>query len=120
MNIVVISNSAAPSKNASSLQVSKLCEAFSYLNHRVTLILPNTGISENYFSFYDISYKFKIIRLKLFKKFPKGIKYYLFSILAIFRASFLSADLFVTRNYFSAFLLSMLKKKNNPRNSRHA
>ena len=53
MNIVVISNSAAPSKNASSLQVSKLCEAFSYLNHRVTLILPNTGNGENYFSFYD-------------------------------------------------------------------
>ena len=53
MNIVVISNSAAPSKNASSLQVSKLCEAFSYLNHKVTLILPNTGNGEDYFSFYN-------------------------------------------------------------------
>ena len=43
MKIVIISNSAAPSKNASSLQVSKLCESLSILNHKVTLILPNTG-----------------------------------------------------------------------------
>ena len=111
MNIVVISNSAAPSKNASSLQVSKLCEAFSYLNHKVSLILPNTGNGENYFNFYNINNKFEIIRLKLFNKFPRGIKYYLFSILAIFRAIPLSANLFVTRNYFVAFLLVILKKK---------
>ena len=31
--------------------------------------------------------------------------------IAIFRAFFLSADLFVTRNYFAAFVLSILKKK---------
>ena len=111
MNIVVISNSAAPSKNASSLQVSKLCEAFSYLNHNVTLILPNTGNGENYFNFYNINNKFEIIRLNLFNKFPRGIKYYLFSVIAIFRAFFLSADLFVTRNYLAAFLLGVLKKK---------
>ena len=29
MKIVVVSNSAAPSKNASSLQTAKLCEALS-------------------------------------------------------------------------------------------
>ena len=111
MNVVVISNSAAPSKNASSLQVSKLCEAFSHLNHKVTLILPNTGNGENYFNFYNINNKFKIIRLKIFNKFPRGIKYYLFSSAAILRGFGLSADLFVTRNYFAAFLLSILKKK---------
>jgi len=111
MNIVVISNSAAPSKNASSLQVSKLCEAFSFLNHKVTLILPNTGNGENYFKFYDIKSKFKIIRLKLFSKFPTGIKYYLFSLIAIFKGLFLSTDLFVTRNYFAAFILSFFKNK---------
>ena len=120
MKVVVISNSAAPSKNASSLQVSKLCEAFSHLNHEVTLILPNTGNGENYFNFYNINKKFKIIRLKIFNKFPRGIKYYLFSLIAILRGFRISADLFVTRNYFAAFLLSMLKKKNNSRNSRYS
>ncbi len=111
MNIVVISNSAAPSKNANSLQVSKLCEAFSNLSHRVTLIIPNTGNGENYFNFYDIKSKFKIIRLKFFNKFPRGFKYYLFSLIAILKSSLFSTDLFVTRNYFVAFLLCVLKKK---------
>ena len=111
MNIAVISNSAAPSKNASSLQISKLCEALSYLNHKVTLILPNTGNGENYFDFYNINNKFKIIRLKLFNKFPRGIKYYLFSLIAVFRGFLISTDLYITRNYFAAFVLSILKKK---------
>ena len=84
---------------------------FSFLNHKVTLILPNTGNGENYFKFYDIKNKFKIIRLKLFSKFPTGIKYYLFSLIAIFKSLFLSTDLFVTRNYFAAFILSFFKKK---------
>jgi len=90
MNIVIISNSAAPSKNASSLQVSKLCEALSILNHKVTLILPNTGTGQNYFNFYNIDKKFKILRLKLFEKFPTGIRYYLFSLIAIFLLFFKS------------------------------
>ena len=111
MNIVIISNSAAPSKNASSLQVSKLCEALSALNHNVTLILPNTGSGENYFDFYNIERKFKVLRLKLFKKFPTGISYYLFSLVAIFKSFYVSPDLFITRNYFAAFVLSLLKKK---------
>ena len=55
MKIVVISNSAAPSKNASSLQTAKLCEALSRIGHKVNLILPNTGYRNiNYFKFYDI------------------------------------------------------------------
>ena len=74
------------------------------------MILPNTGNGENYFNFYNIKNKFKIIRLKLFKKFPKGIKYYLFSLLAIYKSFLLSSDLFITRNYFAAFILCILKK----------
>ncbi len=111
MNIVIISNSAAPSKNASSLQVSKLCEALSILNHKVTLILPNTGTGQNYFNFYNIDKKFKILRLKLFEKFPTGIRYYLFSLIAIFKSFNFNPDLFITRNYFAAFVLSIFKKK---------
>ena len=43
MKISVISNSASPSKNASSLQTAKLCESMAQIGHEVTLILPNTG-----------------------------------------------------------------------------
>ena len=64
MNICYISNSAAPSKNASSLQTAKLCEELSRQGHKVSLILPRTGeLNRNYFNFYNIKYKFQIIRL---------------------------------------------------------
>ena len=43
MKIAVISNSASPSKNASSLQTAKMCEALGELGHEIKLILPNTG-----------------------------------------------------------------------------
>ena len=55
MKICYISNSAAPSKNASSLQIAKLCEALSLNGHDVRLITPNTGFTEkDYFKFYNI------------------------------------------------------------------
>ena len=61
MRICYISNSAAPSKNASSLQTAKLCEALSKIGHKVLLILPNSGHRNlNYYKFYDVRSKFKI------------------------------------------------------------
>ena len=71
MKICYISNSAAPSNNASSLQTAKLCEALSKIGHKVMLILPNTGCrNSNYYKFYNVKSKFKIKILKLFVKFP--------------------------------------------------
>ena len=85
INICYISNSAAPSKNASSLQISKLCEELARLGNKVTLILPSTGyLRKDYFNFYNIRNKFLIKRLKYFKKFPIGLNYYLYSIYIIY------------------------------------
>tara|TARA_B100001057_G_scaffold500944_1_gene619045 strand:+ start:20155 stop:21261 length:1107 start_codon:yes stop_codon:yes gene_type:complete len=112
MRICYISNSAAPSKNASSLQTAKLCEAISKIGHKVNLILPNTGeLDKNYFNFYNIKYKFKITRLNYFNKFPKGINYYLYSFFSILFSDYKKKDLFITRNFFTSFLLCFLKKK---------
>ena len=44
MKICYISNSATPSKNASSLSIAKLCETLASLGHNVKLITPNTGL----------------------------------------------------------------------------
>lgn len=110
MNICYISNSAAPSTNASSLQIAKLCEYISKLGHKVNLILPNTGIKKNFYSFYNIKKKYEIKKLKYFTKFPKGLNYYLYSIIAILHSNFLKQDLFITRNFFTSFLLSILNK----------
>lgn len=112
LNICYISNSAAPSKNASSLQISKLCEELSRLGNKVTLILPNTGyLEKNYYNFYNIKTRFIIKRLKFFNKFPIGFNYYLYSFFSILRSNFKQQNLFITRNFFTSFLLSILKKK---------
>ena len=110
MKICYISNSASPSQNASSLQTAKLCEFISKQGHKLELILPNTGLKKNFFSFYNIKYKYVLKRLKFFKKFPKGLNYYLFSIFAILRSDFHKQDLYITRNFFTSFLLSVLSK----------
>lgn len=112
LNICYISNSAAPSSNASSLQISKLCETLSKLGNSVTLILPNTGnLKKNFFKFYNIKNRFRIKRIKYFNKFPIGFNYYLYSIVSILISNYRSRDLFITRNFFTSFLLSILNKK---------
>ena len=112
MKICYISNSAAPSKNASSLQIAKLCETFSSLGHKVQLIIPNTGLKEkNFFNFYNIRKKYAIKRINFFKKFPTGFSYYLYSFVAVISSNYKNQDLFITRNFFTSLILSLLKKK---------
>lgn len=111
MRICYISNSAAPSKNASSLQTAKLCEALSKIGHEVLLILPNSGQRNlNYYKFYDVRNKFKIKKIKFFNKFPTGINYYLYSLFSILNSNYKRQDLYITRNFFTSFLLCFLNK----------
>ena len=111
MKICYISNSAAPSNNASSLQTAKLCEALSKIGHKVMLILPNTGCRNlNYYKFYNVKSKFKIKILKLFVKFPTGISYYLYSLLSILCSNYKKQDLYITRNFFTSLLLCFFNK----------
>ena len=110
MKICYLANTGMPSRNASAIQIVKMCEAFSELNNNVTLITTNTS-SGNIFNYYNIKKKFKLKRLKSFKKFPLGIKFYLFSILSIIESEKLKPDIYITRNFFTCFLLILLKKK---------
>ena len=111
MKIIIVSNSAAPSSNASSLQIAKMCDNFEEINHKVSLILPNTGNKQNYFNYYNLKNNFKIIRLKYFKKFPLGINYYLFSFISMIKILNFKPDLVITRNFFLSLLLSIIKQK---------
>lgn len=111
MKICYISNSASPSSNASSLQIAKLCEFISKRGHQVTLILPNTGNKKNFFKYYDIETNYSLKRIKYFNKFPLGINYYLYSIFAIIKSNLRLQDLFITRNFFTSFILSLLKAR---------
>lgn len=110
MKIAVISNSASPSKNASSLQTAKMCEALGELGHEIKLILPNTGYKKNFYKFYNIKKKFKILRIKFFKKFPIGLNYYLYALTSIYYSKYKKQDLIITRNFFVSFVLCVLNK----------
>ena len=111
MKISYISNSSCPSQLPSSLQIVKTCEYLAKQQNQVTLIIPNTAsIKQSLNKFYDIKFKFKVIILKKFKKFPIGISYYVFSFLSFMRARNIS-EVIISRNYFVIFLCSILKKK---------
>ena len=113
MKICYISSSAAPSRNASSLQIAKMCESFQKNGNKVTLIIPNTGNNkENYYKFYNIKNKYKIIKLKFFNRFPIGFYYYLFGILSVLVSIRKKPKLIITRNFIVCAILVLLKKKN--------
>ena len=111
MRIVYIFNSSIPSYNASSLQVVNVCQQISKDIGNITLITPDTGLKKTLYDHYGLRKNFEIKRIKLFKSFPKGIKYYLFSIYSIICSYSFKPDLYITRNYFTLFLLIILKKK---------
>lgn len=112
MKICYLSNSAIPSSVASAIQIVKMCEAFSKLNNDVTLISTNVSHSkENLFDFYNVKKKFRFKKLNYFKKFPLGFNYYLFSIMSIYESIKYKPDIYITRNFFSCFLLILLNKK---------
>ena len=111
MKICYLANTAIPSTNASAIQIVKMCESFSKLEHKVLLITSNVS-EKKIFDFYDVKSKFQIKKLKKFRKFPLGFKYYLFSILSIIESLNFKPDIYITRNYFTSFLLTILQKKN--------
>ena len=110
MKICYLANSAIPSTNASAIQIVKMCEAFSKLKNHVTLITTNAS-SGNIFNYYNIKTKFKFKKIRYFKKFPLGIKFYLFSILSVIESIKFKPDIYITRNFFTCFLLILFKKK---------
>ncbi len=113
MKICYLANNAIPAKTASALQIVKMCEAFSQNGNNVLLICPNTKVlNEDIFKFYNVKKKFEIKKLKLFKSFPLGIYYYFFSIISIFCSLSFKPDIYITRNFYSSFLLTYMGKKN--------
>jgi len=111
MRICYLFNSSTPSSNPGSIQVVNTCAAISELSHDIRLIVPNTGLNLSLKKFYGIKKSPKLIKLKYFKKFPLGLNYYLFSIFSIFNGICNNSELYITRNYFTLFLLILLKKK---------
>ncbi len=112
MKICYLSNNAIPSTQASSIQIMKMCEAFSFNHHEVLLVCPNSNlIKDNPFNFYDIKKKFRILKILRYITFPLGIDYYTFSFFSILKTLKFNPNIYITRNFFSAFLLTLFRKK---------
>ena len=111
MRIAYLFNSSIPSGNPGSIQVAKTCEAIIRLSNKVKLIVPNTGLKKPMMSFYGLKFSPDIIRIKYFRKFPLGIRYYLFSLFSVIYGINLNTELFITRNFFTLFLLNLFNQK---------
>lgn len=67
MRIAYLANTAIPSRAANSIQVMKMCQAFSRTGHEVTLLTPDYPSSDidavDPYSFYGVDRSFEIHRL---------------------------------------------------------
>ena len=111
MKIVYLFNSSIPSYNANSLQVANMCQELSVNGNDVTLITPGTGLKKSISKHYGFKKSFNLIKIKRFKTFPRGLNYYWYSISSILKSNKFRPEIFITRNYFTLFLLILLRKK---------
>jgi glycosyltransferase involved in cell wall biosynthesis len=111
MRICYLFNSSTPSSNPGSIQVVNTCGAIAELSHNIKLIVPNTGLKISLKKFYGLKKTPKLVKLKYFNKFPLGLNYYLFSLFSVFYGHVDKTDLYITRNFFTLFLLNLFNKK---------
>ena len=111
MKIVYLFNSSIPSYNANSLQVVNMCNQIAKMIGEVILITPNTGFQKSVSEHYGIKKNFKLIKIKNFTSLPRGLNYYLYSLYSIICGLKFRPNIFITRNYFTLFLLILLRKK---------
>jgi glycosyltransferase involved in cell wall biosynthesis len=120
MNIFYVSNSRMPTEKAHGLQISKMCEAFTFLDNKITLLIPArfNYIKSNIFDYYDINIRFKIVRLPnidlinvIKNKFGFVFQNVSFSFSVFFYLFFYKGKITIySRDYFTLFLLSFLDK----------
>ena len=111
MRISYLFNSSTPSSNPGSIQVVNTCNGIASFGHKIFVITPGTGKNISLRKFYGIKNSVELKKIKIFKKFPLGINYYLYSIISILYAIYLKTEIFITRNFFTLFLLNILNRK---------
>ena len=109
MHILYISDSTIPSRTANSIQVLKMCQAFSQCHHIIELISPYSSsnipfISSAVWDQYGIINR---IPIKFFRRLP-FLRYYDFLVRAVISARFSSVDIIYTRNTLAVFFASLL------------
>lgn len=112
MKIHYLATANIPSRTANSLQIIKMCEAFSLIGHNISLIVPNLICNNNSIkNYYDLRKKIKIYKVGVKKKYLSGIDSILTPIMILKKSLSLGNDIIITRNLVISFFLIILKKK---------
>lgn len=103
--MVYLADAAIPSREANSIQIIKMCEAFAKEGIEVTLIVPDrpTDESDNPYEFYDVDECFTIERVPW-----KPGERYLFSLLAPYYVRRIRPDIVYGRFAPACFFTSLL------------
>ncbi|MGJ0366246.1 glycosyltransferase [Aliarcobacter cryaerophilus] len=114
MKIVYISNSIIPSRNANSVHVMNMCQAFAKNGHSVVLLAPNHKFLDKTVNIYDYYGVEKIFEIKYidYKNIPK-IWTFAYSLSVYSFLKKLEVDIIFGRDLRSCFLSSKLNKKIN-------
>jgi glycosyltransferase involved in cell wall biosynthesis len=112
MRLVYIANSFIPGRQANSIHVMKMCQAFASNGHEVILITHGSASNEeqgvdDVFEFYGIKERFQIVKVPL-KEHWKG-KMHILAIEQVKLAKSFKPDLVYTRCELPAFYLSFSK-----------
>ena len=112
MKIHYLATSNIPSKTANSLQITKMCDAFFNIGHRISLIVPNFKSKKiSVKEYYDIKNKFKIYKVGTKVNKIKGINNILAPIKILKKSFNLGSNMVLTRNLVISLILIILKKK---------
>jgi glycosyltransferase involved in cell wall biosynthesis len=113
LKIVYLSNSTIPSREANSVHVMKMCQAFAKLGHQVFLISKkrnnNTELDgQNVFLKYEVAQCFELITIPFTES---KIARYIYGLKAALKAKSLKADLVYGRDLLSCFFASLFGLK---------
>jgi len=119
MKLIYVANVRMPTEKAHGIQIMKMCEAFSNQGLEVELIIPwrFNKIKRDPFKYYKIKKNFKIKKIFSLDLIPLNIPrigFWIQSIsfakLLFFYLLFKKSDIIYSRDSFSLYLVSFLKK----------
>jgi len=125
---IMAGGSTIPNEKAHSVQIMKMCEAFTRMGLEVELFTPDIRIDrklENVdpFKYYGIEDRFKITRIpcldlgSVYKhKYVKKLFYvqaFFYAFMATFYALRRNSDIIYTRDFYTALILTTLGKRDN-------
>jgi len=119
MKLIYITNARIPTEKAHSIQIMKMCQAFSNQGVETELVVPwrFNEIKKDPFNYYGVKRNFKIRKLPSLDLILLSIPYFgfwiqniTFALSVFFYLIFKKADIIFSRDLFSLWFLNFFKK----------